>query len=98
MFAATAQVAFAKERLPTKEVTIVSVAPSGLKNHVHDWVAVVRIRQTAKESAATARLFMHSPVLKFGIAADELPGRSFRIAIGEQRGNSIFKFDIVEER
>lgn len=81
--------------METLNLRVLSVAPSGIKNYVHDWVAEVQVVTTESKSSRRMRLFMHSPVLTFGVPAKELPGEEFRIRVEQRDGGVINRFDVL---
>lgn len=84
----------ASQNTPAIDFEIVSIEPSGIRNHYQDWVAVGRVAATKGIQRRSVLLYMHSPVRTFGVPADEAVGRRFRAIVQQRRGEHIFKFEV----
>jgi hypothetical protein len=79
------------------EIRVESVAPTGLRHPSLKWVAVGRMAGESEDGPQSLLLYMHSPVFKFGIAADELTGQRFRIVVLRREQDKILAFEVEHD-
>lgn len=78
------------------EIEIVSVKPTGLRDHGKWWIVTgVIVNSPNGRTTRRVRLFIHSPVLTFGLGAKELVKARTSIKVLSAVNDDIYDFDVI---